>query len=332
MRRTTRLAGLLLAVGGLLLGGCATVDEGYWVSSYPGYTRYVAVNEYRYVNPHGLLVVYDPGVMRYSVVRYPGLYWHDGHYYRHHGDRWQRSAWYGGPWVGHGHEPPRIKLEARAPDARYVGQAAEPRRWDGARTPDRDRQPPRGRFEGFSPEHRPARIADRPLPERRERMPDAEGWRGERAKAVEPQGRGPAADGSPDWARRWDRAPAPSLDPAPEPPGRLKVDRPDRLPPAGRQDPRQGPERELSAERDPGGQGGERSPASRAQPPTEPGPGRAFAQRPADRASAAGRRWSAEGEQGSSPGADPRAEGPASTPRAERWRQASRLTTGAPVP
>lgn len=80
MRRMTGLTSLLLAVGGPLLGGCPIGDEGYWVSRDPVYSRNVEVNEYRTINPHGLAVVYDPGVMRYSVVGCPGLYGHDGYY------------------------------------------------------------------------------------------------------------------------------------------------------------------------------------------------------------------------------------------------------------
>jgi hypothetical protein len=314
MGQMTRLAGLLLAAGGLLLGGCATVDDGYWVSSYPVYSRYLEVNEYRTVNPHGLVVVYDPGVMRYSVVRYPGLYWHDGYYYRHQGGHWQRSPRHDGPWLAHRHEPPRIKLKAAEPERRFAGKAVEPRRWEGGREPDQ-RRPPRERFQGFPDEPRPARIAGPPAPERWE--PDPGRWRAGPARAPESAPRGPVNPGSPAWAKRSDRDRPQAIDPVPGARARLETSRPGRPLPAERQDPWQGREGALpaprerarfagrppppgkaadQAERDLRGQGREPGPSSRAQAPPEAPAGRVFVQRPADQASVRGRRWSAEGE------------------------------------
>jgi hypothetical protein len=83
----TLIVGLVAVLAGALsLGGCTTVDyDDYWVPGRPIYGRDVYFDEYRYRNPEGLLVVYDPGPSLYSVVSVPGLYWHDGYYYRRHG-------------------------------------------------------------------------------------------------------------------------------------------------------------------------------------------------------------------------------------------------------
>lgn len=347
MRRTTGLAGLLLALGGLLLGGCATVEDGYWVSSYPVYSRYVEVNEYRYVNPHGLVVVYDPGVMRYSVVGYPGLYWHDGYYYRHHGTHWQRSSRHGGPWLVHRREPPRIKLNAAESERRFVGKPVEPRRWEGDRGPELRRPPPE-RFQGFTAENRSARVAAPQTPERQE--PDPGRWRGEPVRAPESAGPGPASSRSPAWAQSWDRARPPAVDSDPESPARPQTGRPERPFPVEREDLRQGREGALSATRerprfaggaqpiagaagsaqgDPRGQGREPGPASRAP---EQRTARALVQRPADQASAGGRRWSDQREGEPSPGPQWRAERPAGEPRPALFGRAASPASSEPAP
>ena len=100
----------------MLLGGCTTLEsDGYWESGYPAYRRDVYVYEQRYRNPDGLIVAYDSGPGLYSVVRYPGIYWHDGYYYRQHRGHWERSRYHRGPWGGRYHAPPRVVVPRDAP-------------------------------------------------------------------------------------------------------------------------------------------------------------------------------------------------------------------------
>jgi hypothetical protein len=109
--------GLVPVLGAfMLLGGCTTLEsDGYWVSDYPSYRRDVYVYEQRYRNPDGLIVTYDSGPSLYSVVRYPGIYWHDGYYYRQHRGHWERSRYHRGPWRVHHHAPPRVVVPRDAP-------------------------------------------------------------------------------------------------------------------------------------------------------------------------------------------------------------------------
>lgn len=109
MRPMTLIAGLVTVLAGALpLGGCTTVDyDDYWVARGPIYGRGVYIDDYRYRNPDGLVVVYDPGPSLYSVVSVPGLYWHEGYYYRRHGERWERSRYHRGPWAIY-RQPPRV--------------------------------------------------------------------------------------------------------------------------------------------------------------------------------------------------------------------------------
>jgi hypothetical protein len=166
MSRIATITRLVPVLGGLLLlGGCATLESGgYWVSSYPVYPRRVYLDEYRYRNPDGLIVVYDPGPRLYSVVRSPGLYWHDGYYYRKHRGHWEHSRHHRGPWAYHRHEPPRVRVRHEPPSGRPVPIAVPGRRpdrgpvyrapyWepDDRRWSDRDD----GRFVRRPPEQRP---------------------------------------------------------------------------------------------------------------------------------------------------------------------------------
>lgn len=175
MTRTTVMVGLVPVLGGLLLlGGCTTLDyEGYGGPSYPAYPRSVYVEEYRYRNPDGMLVAYDPGPRLYSVVSSPGLYWHDGYYYRRHGGHWERSHYHRGPWAYHRHAPPRVRhRHDHHPPRGLVLVDAHDRRHDWGpgdwRRHDRDGD----RFVRGPQEQRPAPRRT-PEPDRRqlERMP-----------------------------------------------------------------------------------------------------------------------------------------------------------------
>lgn len=183
MARTAAMVGLVPVLGGLLLlGGCATLEsDGYWGPSYPVYPRSVYVEDYRYRNPDGMLVVYDSGPRLYSVVSSPGLYWHDGYYYRKHRGQWERSHHHRGPWAYHRHEPPRVRGRHDRPPRGLVPIAVHDRRPDRGpvyrapyREPDDRRRPDRDgeRFVRRPPEQRqdPRRG---PGPDRRqiERMP-----------------------------------------------------------------------------------------------------------------------------------------------------------------
>ena len=97
----TRLGLLASWAGGLLLGGCATLEpEQYWAPAYPREIEvYEQVYERPFRNPDGWFVVYDPGPRLYCVVQEPGLYWRDGYYYRRHQGLWERSRHQRGPWV-----------------------------------------------------------------------------------------------------------------------------------------------------------------------------------------------------------------------------------------
>lgn len=182
MSRITMMTSLMPALGGLmLLGGCATLEsDGYWGSSYPVYPRRVYVDEYRYRNPDGLDVVYNPGPRLYSVVRSPGLYWHDGYYYRKHRGHWEQSRHHRGPWAYHRHEPPRVRIRHEPPSGRPVPIAVPDRRPDRHpvyrspyREPDHRRRPDRDqeRFVRRPPEQRPDPRPS-PGPDRQiERMP-----------------------------------------------------------------------------------------------------------------------------------------------------------------
>lgn len=120
MWRTMARVGLVPVLGAvMLLGGCTTLEsDGYWVSDYPVYRRDVYLYEERYRNPDGLIVAYDSGPRLYSVVRYPGIYWHDGYYYRQHRGHWERSRYHRGPWRVHHHAPPRVVVRRDAPSDR----------------------------------------------------------------------------------------------------------------------------------------------------------------------------------------------------------------------
>jgi hypothetical protein len=154
MRRTMTMVGLAPVLGGLmLLGGCATLEsDGYWDSSYPAYSRHLYVDEYRYRNPDGLIVVYDPGPSLYSVVSVPGIYWHDGYYYRKHRGHWERSRYHRGPWGIHRHEPPRVRVRHEPPAARPAPIAVPERR---------DHRPPVYRIHDREPYGRPPADRDR---------------------------------------------------------------------------------------------------------------------------------------------------------------------------
>lgn len=137
MGRTTAMVGLIPVLGGLLLlGGCTTLEsDGYWATSYPVYPRHVQVYERRYRNPDGLLVVYDPGPSLYSVVSSPGLYWHDGYYYRKHRGHWEHSRYHRGPWALYRHHPPRVRVREESRLGNSAPLVIPHRRSD----PDRDR-------------------------------------------------------------------------------------------------------------------------------------------------------------------------------------------------
>lgn len=192
MSRIAMMTSLVPVLGGLmLLGGCATLEsDGYWASSYPVYPRRVYVDHYRYRNPDGLDVVYDPGPRLYSVVRSPGLYWHDGYYYRKHRGHWEQSRHHRGPWAYHRHEPPRVRMRHEPPSGRPMPIAVPDRRPDRRpvyrtpyREPDDRRRPDDrrwsdrdgGRFVRHPPEQRPD-PGRSPGPDRRqiERRPVAQ--------------------------------------------------------------------------------------------------------------------------------------------------------------
>jgi len=117
MTRIAAMMRLAPALAGLaLLGGCATYGYGgYWSSGYPAYTGYVYGDRYRYRNPDGLIVAYDPGPSLYAVVSFSNLYWGDGYYYRRHGPHWERSRHHRGPWAIYRHGPPRVSVRHEPP-------------------------------------------------------------------------------------------------------------------------------------------------------------------------------------------------------------------------
>ncbi|MGE5152809.1 MAG: hypothetical protein ACM3ST_02235 [Bdellovibrio bacteriovorus] len=154
MHRITTTVGLVPVLGGLmLLGGCTTLEyDDYWDSGYPTYSRHVLVEEYRYRNPDGLMVVYDPGPSLYSVVTVPGLYWHDGYYYRKYRGHWQRSRHHRGPWAIHRYEPPRVRVRHEPPAARPAPIAIPERRYDRG---------PVYRIHDREPDGRPPSVTER---------------------------------------------------------------------------------------------------------------------------------------------------------------------------
>jgi hypothetical protein len=90
--------GVGLALGSIVaLGGCVVEPTGAYYGGY--YTSGYAPYGERYVTPDGYTVVYDSGPGAYTVAGVPGLYWWGGYYYRRHGDYWERSHHYRGPWV-----------------------------------------------------------------------------------------------------------------------------------------------------------------------------------------------------------------------------------------
>jgi len=153
MRRTTVRVVLVPVLGGLIfLGGCTTLEsDGYWASSYPVYPRGGYVYEQSYRNPDGLMVFYDPGVSLYSVSSYPGLYWHDGYYYRKQRGHWERSRHRRGPWAIQHQAPPRVVVRPQSPPNRprptpvvvpdrrpvYGVSDRDPRDWPLRPTPER---------------------------------------------------------------------------------------------------------------------------------------------------------------------------------------------------
>ncbi len=168
MSRIAMMTRLVPVLGGLmLLGGCASLEsDGYRDSSYPVYPRRVYVDNYRYRNPDGLFVVYDPGPRLYSVVDSRGLYWHDGHYYRRHRGHWEHSRYHRGPWAYHRHEPPRVRIGHEHPPGRPLPIAVPDRRHSRGpvyRTPYREpfgRPPPD--WDGGRIGHRPPERARDP--------------------------------------------------------------------------------------------------------------------------------------------------------------------------
>jgi len=90
--------GVGLALGSIFaFGGCVVEPTGGYYGGY--YTSGYAPYGERYVTPDGYTVVYDSEPGTYTVVGVPGLYWWGGYYYRRHGDSWERSHNYRGPWV-----------------------------------------------------------------------------------------------------------------------------------------------------------------------------------------------------------------------------------------
>lgn len=72
-----------------------------WGCAYgPGYgpPPHAPAHGYRRKHRSGVELVYDAGLGAYVVVGYPGVYFHDGHYYRLHDGRWHVGVELDGPW------------------------------------------------------------------------------------------------------------------------------------------------------------------------------------------------------------------------------------------
>lgn len=106
-RRVT--AGLIAAGGLAVLAGCAYYRPG-------GPPPHAPAHGYRRRH-RGAELVYDSGLGVYLVAGHPGIYFHDGYYYRVLDGAWRLSVDLGGPWrpTDFRRVPPGLRKKHGAP-------------------------------------------------------------------------------------------------------------------------------------------------------------------------------------------------------------------------
>lgn len=90
-RRTFVLSGLALAAAGGL-AGCVIDEPGY------GPPPHAPAHGRRRRHPSGVELIYDPVLALYIVVGHPGIYYHDGVFFRHDHGTWYTSRRYDRDW------------------------------------------------------------------------------------------------------------------------------------------------------------------------------------------------------------------------------------------
>lgn len=97
---------LVPVVLAVTMAGCVTYPQqrGY------GPPPHAPAHGYRYMHK-GAVLVYNSHLDLYVVKGYPGVYFHNGHYYKRHKNHWLSSYRYDGPWelVYRKHIPPSLR-------------------------------------------------------------------------------------------------------------------------------------------------------------------------------------------------------------------------------
>lgn len=128
--RNKLLAGVCLAATAFV-ASCNSVD-GYGVYHRgPGVGHgppaHAKAHGYRRKQVCGYEMVYDAGLGVYVVIGVSDCYYHQGYFYRWHGDVWQVTLRIDGDWsaVGHDKLPPGLRRKAKA-QAQSKGAHAPP--------------------------------------------------------------------------------------------------------------------------------------------------------------------------------------------------------------
>lgn len=93
--------GLVLIISlGLLMTSCARTHVHRTVVVGPSYgpPPHAPAHGYRHHHAHGVVLVFDAKLGLYYVAGHSDINYHQGRFYRHHGDRWQVSKKFKGPW------------------------------------------------------------------------------------------------------------------------------------------------------------------------------------------------------------------------------------------
>lgn len=97
LSRRTMIAGLAAAMGGLV-ASCHLGLPGPRLVSRPGPPGHAPAHGFRRRHHSGVYLTFDAPLGVYVVTGWPGYYWWDGHFYRHHDGVWVRGTRLKGRW------------------------------------------------------------------------------------------------------------------------------------------------------------------------------------------------------------------------------------------